>query len=1078
MAEQFGIRLSVSPVDLAASINNAIRQINSANSFDKVRIGADTSELESAIKRIKSEIASITGRNSTSKIELGTSRADGQVTLEELSALRKAEESLANPVGMAAIQAEFSKTAEIVRNLTSALSTLKTEYLSIGEVKPVGNAGVPIDTNAISKKIKTAVSGLNITKPVEIPIVFKNVQDAVAALQQQVNGTVINFGNSTLNGTGANTGDIVSNAVKQAAEQATEALKQQAQAEKEATNAIRNNSAAIAEQTRAVKENESAYRIRNTVMSSGDTSKAVTYGDSSKNSTYNYKNGEFVSRTDIENLAQQRKEMDRLAATAVDLRGKLDFVKNSYRDLSNSVQINPDNIAKLDREYEELAARIEKLKQSSSQYNAEEIANIKTRTALLKQEAEQYRKANTAGGDLRNKDVPTVASVKAEEFAAFINTVSANRSVFAAVKNDIAELQKAFENIGGDKTRLNDCLNKFDILKAKVKNATAEIKTADIAMKEINDAMKSLDRIANKPIFVKNSGNAEIARLLGAVNELKTSAQELKEKLALDGSSDNVNKTRESMAALKQQIVEAVAQSDKMADNFKRINASDTNNRKVAQYIAQMEEYIRKNSKAMSVINPSTGKTYGEDIRAYITLLQTMGNVGDEELKKIANGFANIRAQIKAANRDGNTFWDELKAKASKFIKWTAMTLVITKARMYFRKLFTTVYELDTALVDLRKTFKSNNEELEAFYFESNKIAKQMCVTTKEIISQASAWSRLGFSTKEQASKMAEYSAMFKGISPGMDMDTATDGLVSVMKAFKIGLDDVDEVVDGIMSKINIVGNTAATSNSETVEMLTRSSAAMAAANNTLEQTIALGTAGVEILRDAGKIGTSLKSISMNIRALDEETGELIGDTEEVFSKIADYTKTASNLTGVSIFTDKTHTVYRSTYDILKDISKVWKEISDTDQAALVKVLGGKYQGNAVSAIIQNFDAAEKAMETMKNSAGSAEAEMEIIRESAEYALNEMKETFTSLAQSTISRDFLKDLINSGTKLIEVFSDAAPVLSPLLSLIGGVTKAAAGLVDTMGLLPAVFAGLSLKNIGGIYCKHAYPCIAA
>lgn len=842
MAEQFGIRLSVSPADLAASINNAIRQINGGNRLDKVRIGADTSELESAIKRIKSEIASITGRNITSKVELGTSRADGQATLDELSALRKAEEALTNPVGIAAIQAEFNKTAEIVRSLTSALSALKTEYLSVGEVKSVGNAGVPIDTNAISEKIKGAVSGLNITKPVEIPVAFKNIQDAIAALQQQVNGTVINFGSSALNGVGANTGGIVSNAVKQAAEQATEALKQQAQAEKETANAARNNSAAIAEQTRAIKENENAYKIRNTIMASGDTSKAVTYGDSSRNSTYNYKNGEFVSRTDIENLAQQRKEMDRLAATAVDLRGKLDVVRNSYKDLSNSVQINPDNIVKLDREYDELSTRIEKLKQSSSQYNAEEIANIKTRTALLEQEAKQYRKANTAGSDLRNRDVPTMTSVKAEEFAAFVNTVSANRSVFAAVKDDIAELQKAFENIGGDKTRLNDCLNQFDILKAKVKNATAEIKNADIAMKEINDAVKSLDRIANKPLFVKNSGNADVARLLGTVNELKAASRKLRENLALDGSAENVNKTRESMVALKQQIVETVAQSDKIVDNFKRINASDTNNRKAAQYIAQMEEYIRKSSKAMSVINPSTGKTYGEDIRAYITQFQTMGNVGDEELREIANGFANIRAQIKAANREGNTFWDELKAKASKFIKWTAMTLVITKARMYFRKLFTTVYELDTVLVDLKKTFNGTEEELNDFYFEANKLAKQMGITTAEAIKLGSAWSRLGYSSNETMKKMAEMSAMFAAISPDMNSEQAQNGLVSIMKAFDI---DPNNVLDGILSKVNIIGNTAATSNGEIVEMLQKSSAAMREANNTLEETIALETAAI-----------------------------------------------------------------------------------------------------------------------------------------------------------------------------------------------------------------------------------------
>lgn len=87
---------------------------------------------------------------------------------------------------------------------------------------------------------------------------------------------------------------------------------------------------------------------------------------------------------------------------------------------------------------------------------------------------------------------------------------------------------------------------------------------------------------------------------------------------------------------------------------------------------------------------------------------------------------------------------------------------------------------------------------------------------------------------------MAKLSSMFASISPGMDVDMATNGLVSIMKAFGI---DTDNVLDGIMSKVNEVGNTAATSNQEIVEMLQRSSSAMAEANNSLDETIALETA-------------------------------------------------------------------------------------------------------------------------------------------------------------------------------------------------------------------------------------------
>ena len=76
-----------------------------------------------------------------------------------------------------------------------------------------------------------------------------------------------------------------------------------------------------------------------------------------------------------------------------------------------------------------------------------------------------------------------------------------------------------------------------------------------------------------------------------------------------------------------------------------------------------------------------------------------------------------------------------------------------------------------------------NDTELEEFYKNSSNVAKQLGVTTSEIISQASAWSRLGYSTKEASTQMEELSSMFASISPGMDTDSAQDYLVSTMQA-------------------------------------------------------------------------------------------------------------------------------------------------------------------------------------------------------------------------------------------------------------------------------------------------------
>ena len=97
----------------------------------------------------------------------------------------------------------------------------------------------------------------------------------------------------------------------------------------------------------------------------------------------------------------------------------------------------------------------------------------------------------------------------------------------------------------------------------------------------------------------------------------------------------------------------------------------------------------------------------------------------------------------------------------SSFTYWTSSTFLVMKAIQSIKGGIGTVRSLDTALVDLKKTTTMTASELENFYYSSNKVAKQMGVTTEEIINQASAWSRLGFSSEAMATKMAKYSSMF-----------------------------------------------------------------------------------------------------------------------------------------------------------------------------------------------------------------------------------------------------------------------------------------------------------------------------
>ena len=478
-----------------------------------------------------------------------------------------------------------------------------------------------------------------------------------------------------------------------------------------------------------------------------------------------------------------------------------------------------------------------------------------------------------------------------------------------------------------------------------------------------------------------------------------------------------------------------VNEIDALVDSTKNMYKI-ANGAKKSGLITNIGEYISKNS---SLKMDRQGRGY---IAQLEDLQRQLRNVSltAPELQDIVTQFNNIKDSINKAGLAGRSFFDVIKNKAFYMAAETfARLFSVHDIIRYSRTAVQKIIELDTALVDLQKTTKMNNTELNEFYFESTNIAKSMGVTTKEIIDQAAAWSRLGYNTKDASETMAELSSQFASISPGMDIDSATDGLVSSMKAFDVEVEDVERK---IMDNINRIGNTAATSNSEIVDMLTRSSAAMAAANNSIEETIALETAAVEITRNAETTGTAFKTIAMRIRGYDEETEELSDDLQNISGDIANLTKVAGK-GGISLFTDNTKQTYKSTYQILKEISEIWDQISDKQQAELLEKLAGKRGGQVIAGLLSNFDAAEKAIIEMESAAGSADAEMSIIQKSIDYKLNELQETWVDTFKYIISRDDIGNIISSITTLSEALG----------ALIKNV-----GLVGTIGFGSGLFTG--------------------
>lgn len=546
-----------------------------------------------------------------------------------------------------------------------------------------------------------------------------------------------------------------------------------------------------------------------------------------------------------------------------------------------------------------------------------------------------------------------------------------------------------------------------------------------------NGSAESVNRLKDS---LKNTLNSELNSLQNSIDKYQniiTQAQtypsdfhpstEYNTKLANLESANNVLKNyKSSLQGVNELTKEQQAEINKLTQNcekaateFKNLSAAEKGTIKVG-----VEKAIQRINKDLA-----ENTKYSAEAKAGLNALLEQLKSGDPSinLRKITEEIIKIENAEIAAGRAGKSLWDIFKTKSTYGFIGQMQSYLSMYVGFYgmvnaVKKSISTITELDTALVDLKKTTAMNENQLENFYYDSNNVAKQMGVTTKEIIDQASAWSRLGYSSQETATTMAKFSSQFASISPGMSTDEAQEGLVSIMKAFDI---DPNDVETEIMDKVNVLGNKFAENNQDVVEGLKRSAAAMSAMGQSFTDTAALFTGGMEILQDSESMGTALRTLSMRIRGYDEETNQLSDDLVNVTGEVADLTKTTKNAQGISLFTDASQEHYKSMVQYLGEITDEWDLISEKNQTELLQKLFGKNRANAGAAIIQNFDQVRAAIEAMEQSAGSSDKEMETIEQSLEYRINALKETWVGTIQQMVDRGDLGTIVDGLTKLSE-----------------------------------------------------------
>lgn len=693
---------------------------------------------------------------------------------------------------------------------------------------------------------------------------------------------------------------------------------------------------------------------------------------------------------------------------------------DAYRTkLSNVGNLTQDFASRIDRLHNELSgasdgAALTKYLNQFSTLSAE-VKNFDAQVAVVIQKYNSLLSARGRATQISKKMART--SHGTEEYQIMATELARVEAEQAKITQEImTQAHLVPEVVAAAKARSQ---HDEKIVQQNYELAVAEGRVKD-AVTVINNEMASMpQKVAEL--------QARFSALANPTTSLATNIAKFKEQIA----SVNGNDGQDKVAAYEKllQILENCTSEVTHLEKLSRLDVADS---RFESGLAKAKQDLIAIETKWSALKNDPG------LNAQLNQLKvSLGRVNSQaDFSKWKAQLSAFRAEVKAAGKDTLSLGDVFKNNLAKVSQWIGATTIIFKTWQTLREGFDVVKDLDNALIDLKKTTDATEEQYRSFYYTANQTAKELGASTKDIIQQTADWARLGYSLDE-ASTLSRNSAIFSAVSEDLDLTEATDGLVSMLKAFKEL--DVNDSLDGIISKINEVGNNFAVSNADIVDSLTRSSSAMAAANNTFEQTVALATAATEITRDSSQVGNALKTISMRLRGYDEETETYSDDLKEITGDIANLTKVASNNNqGISLFEADDPNTYRSTYDILKDIADIWNEISDKNQAQLLEKLFGKQRAQVGAALISNFKQAEKAMDAMAGSAGSASKELERAQDSIVFKLNALKETWVGVAQNLYDTRTIKNVIDLLTDMSGVVQTITKSLGTLGTVSAGV----------------------------------------
>ena len=740
----------------------------------------------------------------------------------------------------------------------------------------------------------------------------------------------------------------------------------------------------------------------------------------------------------------------------------------------------------------ELTAFLQNVRAEVDKLDPSKILETSTRLEqlqeLTKQRSVEIKEAVKYNEQLAQSEAKAWAEVKKTEKAIYDYIQTLDQMIAKANKADNLELAEFLEEMRYnlqmiDYTKVEMATNTLEDYKQMAKMASIEIEPLIKQNEELANAMGKVNEKSQENTK-KRDRSQEIAQTQ-AMN--KALEEEYKQYQKNETALSEYQKELERMisTARQQGKMYLAEELEKIAESSKKINPRNLETfgdemRELKNSVKDAKVELSNIEKGMDAITKEAEKSE-KAVDDFINKLEVMIRRAETmERTTVANELKEIKRNAETLNPNNITetaqALERLKHEADyananmqklKFsFQETFAGKLITKGLDMgmdviadsFRQGLDTFLEIDTAMRDLRKVSSSTAEELENFRDVASDIAVNVGASSVEIIKATEYYSKLGYAV-EEASKRAELATIFKNIADFESIDGASEALITIQKGFS-DIADTEADMLRIMDVANEVGNNFTSTSEDIAEGLRRSGNALSEANNTYEQSVGIFVSANSSIQQADKVGNAIKSIAMRLRGMETE----LDKTGLPISKLRDKIKevTASAGQAVDIMSDDN--TFKSTYQILGELSGVWDKLTDSQRAFLQEQIAGKQQGNVFAGIMQNWTEGVQAYETALRSSGSAMKEQEVYMDSVEGKINKLKEATIGVWTDFLETDAIKGMLDdlavavedAGTGFKGFAEIGIGLAEVLVKALGGVGDIFATLTEGIGSTETAF----------------------